>query len=177
MLDWKIHLIFGFVLILVWFNLIYFFKIVEIDFLSLIILVFLSLFASLFADNDLKTSKIRDYVSLSASFFISSVYIYFYQSTWFYGPIYFLFVYLILKNLPTKHRGLAHSFKFSLIFSVLVTFLIYLTLGLSQLETVFWFSVMFSSYSLHLVLDRIWRKKKGKNETKEHYTNILFKLE
>lgn len=155
MLDWKTHLIFGFILVLFWFGLIYFFKIVEMDIFSLTLLVSLILFASLFADIDLKTSKIRDYVSLMSSFFIASVYIYFYQSTWFYGLIYFLFVYLILKNLPTKHRGLAHSFKFSFVFSILVTFLIYFALGLDQLEILFWFLVMFSSYSLHLLLDRI----------------------
>lgn len=155
MLDWKIHLIFGFILVLVWFGLIYFFRIVETGLFSLVLLIFLSLFASLFADIDLRTSKIRDYISLTASFFISLIYIYFYQSTWFYGLIYFFFIYLILKNLPTKHRGLAHSFKFSFIFSILITFLIYLALGLSQFETFFWFFVMFSGYSLHLILDKM----------------------
>jgi len=154
MIDWKSHLIFGFLLVLIWLNAIYFLKIFEMDLFFVISLIVLILFISVFPDIDLKKSKIRDLISILMAFAISITYIYFYQSTWFYGPIYFIFVYLIFKNLPTKHRGVLHTFKFSIIFSLVFVFLIYFAIGSSE-KILFWFFVLFSSYCLHLILDRI----------------------
>jgi len=154
MIDWKLHLIFGFFLVLIWLNAIYFLKIFEMDLFSVLGLIVLTLFISVFPDIDLKKSKIRELISISIAFIISMTYIYFYQSTWFYGMIYFIFVYLIFKNLPTKHRGVLHSFKFSIIFSSVFIFLVYFTIGFNE-KILFWFLVVLSSYCLHLVLDKI----------------------
>lgn len=154
MIDWKLHLIFGFMLVLIWLNAIYFLKIFEIDLFSTIGLISLVLFISVFPDVDLKKSKIREMISVLIAFAISITYIYYYRSTWFYGLIYFIFIYLIFKNLPTKHRGILHSFKFSIVFSLAFVFLIYFTIGFSE-KILFWFLVVLSSYCLHLILDKI----------------------
>jgi hypothetical protein len=125
------------------------------DLLFVFSLTGLILFISVFPDVDLKKSKIRDFISISIAFAVAIVYIYFYRSTWIYGLIYFIFVYLIFRNLPTKHRGISHTFKFSLFFSLMIVVLIYFIIGVKEERILFWFLVVFSSYTLHLVLDRI----------------------
>jgi len=155
MLDWKVHLIFGCLLLIFWLNLFYFFKILEINPMTSFILVALTLFTSIFPDIDLKKSKARDISSILLAFFISIIYIYFYQSTWYYGLVYFLILYFLFKLVPTKHRGVTHTFKFSFIFSLIAVIFIHFLFKLTQTEFLVWFVMIFSSYGFHLVLDKI----------------------
>jgi hypothetical protein len=103
----------------------------------------------------LKKSKARDISSFLLAFFISTIYIYFYQSTWYYGLVYFLILYFLFKLIPTKHRGIVHTFKFSFLFSLIIVLLIHFLFSLTQTEFLVWFTIIFSSYSLHLLLDRM----------------------
>jgi membrane-bound metal-dependent hydrolase YbcI (DUF457 family) len=155
MLDWKIHLIFGCLLIILWLNIFYFLKTLETTPSNIFILIVLTLFTSIFPDVDLKKSKARDISSIFLAFSISITYIYFYSSIWYYGLVYFILLYFLFKLIPTKHRGITHTFKFSFVFSAIVVFVIHLLFNLSQTELFLWFAIIFSSYSLHLFLDSI----------------------
>ena len=155
--DWKTHLIFSLILVICWMFLLQCFEF-KLDFGRLLSVFILSIFASLFPDIDIKSSKIRDIFSLSISLTILIFYVVFYPDTWYYGPIYFILLYLILKYIPTKHRGITHSFGFAFIFSIVLTCVYISIIGrfnaMSELEQAIWFFIIFSSYSLHLVLDR-----------------------
>lgn len=152
--DWKIHLLFGCLLSIFLFNIFYFWKI-GISPINSVLILFLILFSSVFADIDLKKSKIRGFLSLVTAFFVSLIYIFFYNQTWFYAPFYFVILYFFLKYIPSKHRGLTHSFKFSILFSFLLVMLCYFFLSLGQTEILLYFLIIFSSYSLHLILDKL----------------------
>lgn len=151
--DWKIHLLFGCLLSIFWFNVFYFWKI-GISFVSTILLLFLALFSSVFADIDLRRSKIRKFLALVIALFVSFIYLFFYGQTWFYVPFYFIILYFFLKYVPSKHRGLIHSFKFSILFSFFIVLLCYFLLSLKDIEILFYFVIIFSSYNLHLILDK-----------------------
>lgn len=114
-----------------------------------------TLFTTLFPDIDLRISKIRNLVAILAAFFISIIYTYFFTDTWYYSPVYFVILYILVKIIPTKHRGVAHTIKFSIIFSAGMLLMLNFFLRLNQTENVFWFFVIFLSYNLHLFLDRI----------------------
>jgi membrane-bound metal-dependent hydrolase YbcI (DUF457 family) len=154
MIDWKLHLIFGCLFVILWLNVLYFFKI-QLNMEDIITLVVLTLFLSLLPDLDLRKSKIREFVSSVSAFTISLFYILTFRSVWYYGLLFFLILYSIFRYLPTKHRGLSHTFKFSLTFSLFISLLFYFLLKLSLVESLFWFVIIFSSYSFHLILDRL----------------------
>ena len=155
MQDWKGHLIFGLLLTIAWISGIYFFGIFSLTFETALLLVAVVMFASLFPDIDLRESKIRDWFSLAVSAIVSAVYIFTYRDTWYYGLSYFLILYFLLRNVPSKHRGFSHSMKFAILFSIVIVMLVHFALGLSPNDFIFWFAVIFSAYSLHLLLDRI----------------------
>lgn len=152
--DWKIHLLFGCLFAVFWFNIFYYEKFL-VDPLKPLALLPLSLFVSTFPDVDLKKSKTRNLVSFLLASLISAMYIFFYVDTWFYAPFYFFILYFLFKYFPSRHRGIIHSFKFSVLLSAVLALAFYFLLGLSQIEAVFWFGVIFLSYGLHLALDRI----------------------
>ncbi len=154
MKDWKLHFIFGNFLAIFWVALFYFIKI-SVSPLELFALILATWFASLFPDVDLKKSKIRDVVALVTAGVVAFFYVFYFQPTWYYGPAYFLILYFLLRYIPSKHRGVMHSFKFSIIFSILLVFLISLFLKFSRSEYLFWFAIILFSYNLHLMLDRI----------------------
>lgn len=152
--SWKHHLIFGNFLVIFWITVIYFGQI-GFGIPEIFLLVVISLFSTLFPDIDLRISKIRNFVALTTAFGISLVYIYFFQKTWYYSLAYFLILYLLIKIIPTKHRGITHTVKFSFLFSIGILIILNLFLNLNQIENVFWFAIIFSSYNLHLLLDKI----------------------
>ena len=155
MQDWKSHLIFGLLLTIVWLSAIYFFSIISLTFESTFLLIIVMMFATLFPDIDLSKSKIRDIVSLVISALISALYIFLYTNTWYYALAYFIVLYALLRNVKTKHRGITHTIPFALIFSFLIVLLLNFVLFFSIHDFLFWFVVVFSSYVLHLLLDRI----------------------
>jgi len=155
MQDWKSHLIFGLLLVIAWLSAIYFFNIFSLTSESIILFVAVTMFSSLFPDIDLQKSKIRDWVSLAIAAMISALYIFLFSQTWLYGLAYFIVLYFLLRHIPSKHRGFVHSIKFALIFSLLIVLLVNFILSLSISDFIFWFVVVFSAYSLHLLLDKL----------------------
>lgn len=152
--DWKIHLLFGCVLAIFWFNIFYFGKFLAEPFKAVFLLL-ISLFSTTFADIDEKKSKMRSFISFVLAFSISVAYIFFYTKTWQYAPFYFFILFFIFRFIPSKHRGFTHSFKFSIFFSVILTLLFYFILNLSQSDVLLWFSIIFLNYNLHLFLDAL----------------------
>ena len=117
--DWKTHFIFSLFLTITWISIFYFADL-QLSFESLVALIVLTVFTSLFPDIDMKRSKIRDVVSFTVAAVVVTTYIFFFADTWYYGPVYFVLLYFILKYLPTKHRGITHTFKFSILFSAVL---------------------------------------------------------
>lgn len=151
--GWKGHLIFSLFLVITWISIFYFANF-QLSFESLIALIILTIFASLFPDVDMKRSKIRDVFSFIIAAISVGAYVFFYRETWYYAPVYFILLYLILKYLPTKHRGITHTFKFSIMFSLVVAAVYFAFVRFSTELFLFWFLVSFSSYNLHLLLDK-----------------------
>jgi len=153
--SWKTHLIFGCLLLLLWFNILYFFMQPLLTFKNISIFSVLTIFISIFPDVDLKKSKSRALVSfLIASIFLV-VYIFTFPQTWYYGIAFAIIVYLLFLLLPTKHRGITHYFLFSLIFTVLLSLSFYLVFNLTQTEALFLSGIVLTTYCLHLFLDKI----------------------
>lgn len=153
MSDWKVHLLFGCLLAIAWLNVFYFFIRMELNLTTTSALIFFILFSSVFQDIDLKKSKIRSLISLVLAFALSLAYIFSYPKSWYWSMACFPILFFVFKLIPTKHRGLPHSFGFSIAFSSLLALLCHLFLGINEIETLIWFVVIFSSYSLHLILD------------------------
>ncbi len=151
--DWEGHLIFSLFLVIAWISIFYFANF-QMSFESLIALIILTIFASLFPDVDMKRSKIRDVFSFMIAAILVGAYVFFYTATWYYAPFYFILLYLILKYLPTKHRGITHTFKFSVLFSLVIASIYFAFVRVSTEFFLFWFLVSFSSYNLHLLLDK-----------------------
>lgn len=151
--DWKTHFIFSLFLTITWISIFYFADL-QLSFESLVTLIVLIIFTSLFPDIDTKKSKIRNVVSMAIAAIVVGVYIFFYMETWYYAPVYFVLLYLILKYLPTKHRGITHTFKFSILFSFVLAAVSIAFVQFSIENFLFWFFIVFSSYSLHLLIDR-----------------------
>lgn len=153
MVDWKLHLLSGSFMIISWLTFFYFFKIFEIGMTTIVILGVLTLFSSLFPDIDMKKSKIRDVISMILSLLVAVIYIYRYPAEWFYGIAYFVVLYFLFRSVPTKHHGITHTYRFALVFSLVLVFFVYFLFGLNQIEFLFWLGVIFLSYSTHLMLD------------------------
>jgi membrane-bound metal-dependent hydrolase YbcI (DUF457 family) len=151
--DWKTHFIFSLFLVIAWISIFYFTSF-QLGVESIISVFVLTVFTSLFPDIDMRRSKIRDVVSFATAAVIVGAYLFFYSETWYYAPVYFALLYLILKYIPTKHRGIAHTFKFSILFSVVLAAITMAFVKLSIENFLFWFFIVFSSYSLHLFIDR-----------------------
>jgi len=152
--DWKVHIIFGFLLLALWLNTINNFFSITLNLQSLFILILIIPFISTFPDIDSKHSKSRKLISLLLSIFISAIYIFLFPSSWYYGVGYFCIIYFLIRFFPTKHRGLTHNFLFSLIFSFATTYLLHLALNFGEAEFLSFFSLLFLIYCFHLVLDK-----------------------
>jgi len=156
--DWKNHLIMSLLLLISWVFVLQSIGF-EIEVSYLFSMVLFSLFVSLFPDVDIKSSKARHITSLAISSIALLSYLVFYSSTWYYGPAYFIILYLVLKYVPTKHRGLTHGIPFAFIFSLSLT-LVYLTItgdivyGISE-KSVVMFLIIMSNYVLHIFLDNM----------------------
>lgn len=154
MKEWKSHAIFGLLLAIVFFNLVYFFQIFEVTLQFVLSLTAVVVFISVFPDFDLRKSKVRDFIALAIAFVAALLYIYFFTQTVF-AIIYFFIIYFLVKFFPTKHRGTFHNFYFSIFFSFFAVLLGYFIFSFSQNEFVFWYFVVFLSYNLHLFLDKL----------------------
>ena len=154
MLDWKLHLIFGLLFVITLLSFLYLVSF-KLSIQDIAVVAILSSFASLFPDVDMQKSKIRNLVSFSVATAVTVVYLLAYMQTWYYAPIYFLLLYFIFKYLPTKHRGIMHTYKFSIFFSAVAVMISYLVLGLTINKAILYFVVSLLGYDLHLVLDGV----------------------
>lgn len=151
--DWKTHFIFSLFLVIIWisvFNLISF----QVSAQVIIALFLVTAFSSLFPDVDMKKSKIRSVVALFVSSVVVALYVIFFTSTWYYAPVYLVLLYLILRYIPTKHRGIVHTFKFSLLFSVVVPALYFIFTDFSLEPFVLLFVASLLGYNMHLLIDK-----------------------
>jgi len=151
--SWKTHLIFSLFLVVAWMSVFNFLGI-ALDFSTVFVLVILIIIASLFPDIDMKSSKMRDAFSVAIAALIAVAYWLLLSGTWYYAFVYFILLYLIIKYIPTKHRGITHNFGFSVAFSLALAFLYFLFSPFAVEKFVFWFAIVFSSYSLHLLVDK-----------------------
>lgn len=154
MKDWKSHAIFGLLLAIAFFNVVYFFQIFAITLRFIFSLTAVVVFISVFPDIDMKKSKIRDFVAVIVAFVAALLYIFLFAQTY-YAIIYFFIIYFLIKFFPSKHRGVSHDFYFSIFFSFFAVLASYLIFSFTQTEFVFWYFVVFLSYNLHLFLDKL----------------------
>jgi membrane-bound metal-dependent hydrolase YbcI (DUF457 family) len=160
--DWKTHFIFGLFLIIAWLAIFQYATANDLlsslglrpfEPASLAILIVLTQLATLFPDVDIKNSRIRTVASFAISLAVSTIYVLSFPKIWIYGPVYFALLFLILKFLPTKHRGMTHTFQLSLLFSVCAGAAT-VVINPTPAGLVFWFAIALAGYNMHLLLDR-----------------------
>jgi len=153
--DWKVHLIFGLLLLSLWLSLNQILSFSVLNFKETLILILLVPLVSIFPDIDMKESKSREIFAIFISFLLALIYILIFSQTWYYSLAYFFLTYFFITFFPTKHRGITHTLLFSILFSILTTFFFYLIFKLKFKDTIFYFSIIFSVYCLHLLLDKL----------------------
>lgn len=153
--DWKTHIVFGLLVALAWaavFPLMGVASSIE----RMSSLAFVAVFASLFPDIDSRNSKMRGMTALLIAVSVSAAYVLFFTATWYYAAAYFALVYLLVRLLPTKHRGTMHTLPFALLFSTAVV-LVYVGSrpGFALADAVSWFLIALSGYVAHLASDSV----------------------
>ncbi|MEM5868045.1 MAG: metal-dependent hydrolase [Candidatus Aenigmatarchaeota archaeon] len=152
--DWKVHLIFGLFLFSFLLSLNHMFSFIDISMKESLTLIFLILLVSIFPDIDMKKSKSRQLLALFISTLLALLYFNIFPSSWYFGIAYFFLCYFLIILLPTKHRGITHTIFFSLIFTISLSLLLHFLLSPSFEKTIFYFSTIFSTYLLHILLDK-----------------------
>jgi len=153
--SWKVHLLFNLILVFVWIRILLNYGFLN-DYLLMISLVIFSSFLSVFPDIDTPKSKIRDYFSI----IITSIIVLYLIMNLTINSLLFLFVtfiflYLLFKFFPIKHRGITHSFGFSILFSFIMTVILWFMLGFSLTEFIVYFFVIITGYLSHIFLDKL----------------------
>lgn len=151
--GWKVHLIFSLLLMIAWMSLFHFTN-TRLEPSDIIFLLVFVTFSSLFPDVDMNRSKIRDVFSLFVAAAVSAVYLLLFPNSWYYAFVYFVILYLILRYIPTKHRGVTHTFRFSALFSLVLAATYFIFNPFSLEDFALWFLLVFSSYSLHLLVEK-----------------------
>ncbi len=152
--SWKIHLIFNSLFLFIWVNFLLNYGFVD-DYILLIFLIFFNMFLTIFPDVDSSKSKIRN---IFAIILTSIVTVYLFLNSTFnfdYLLISFIFLYILFRFFPTKHRGFTHSFWFSVLLSLIITTMIWLKFSSSLLNLSIYFFFILSGYLSHLFLDKI----------------------
>lgn len=151
--GWKTHIIFSLFLVIVWMGVFYFGDF-TLDITSILLIIMFIISSSLFPDIDMKKSKVRDVFALLVSAAVSGMYLVFFIESWYYAFAYFVILYFILRYIPTKHRGITHTFKFSILFSLTLTSAYFVFKPFIFEQFAIWFVIVFSGYALHLVIDK-----------------------
>ncbi len=150
--DYRTHIIFGFLFsIIVYFLFRSFFN---LNFINSFISVILIGFSSVFPDIDHRNSKIHKWVksiliSITCIIIIALCYPNFYAAV-IYSAISATILYILLTYFKPRHRGITHSFRFSIFFSVIIaifTFFMFHTL----IPALFGFV----AYNSHIVMDKL----------------------
>jgi len=119
-------------------------------------LILFNILATVFPDIDTPKSKIRGYVSLILTIVVTGyLVINFSLNSIISVVLTFIFIYLVIRFFPTKHRGITHTFWFSLVFSSGLTFILWLMFEFSGFEFGVYYLVIFWGYLSHLILDKI----------------------
>ena len=152
--SWKVHLVFNLILIFIWIRILlnYGFN----DYLLLASLIFLSSFLSVFPDIDTPKSKIRDYFSIIIT---SIIVVYLILNLTINSLlslfVTFIFFYLLFRFFPIKHRGITHRFEFSILFSFIMTMILWFMFEFSLTEFMVYFFVILTGYLSHIFLDKL----------------------
>ncbi len=153
--SWKTHLTVNSFLLLLWIVLFLNYSFIGNYFL-LLLLIFFSYFLSIFPDIDTWKSKIRSIFS----FILASIAIVFFFFNMSFNSVFsiiisFIFIYILFRFFPTKHRGITHTFPFSMFPSFILTILLWLLFDFSMISFLVYFAVILSGYLSHLFLDAL----------------------
>jgi hypothetical protein len=152
--SWKVHLIFNSLFLFVWVRFLLNYGFIS-DYILLLFLIFFNTFLTIFPDIDSSKSKIRDVFAIIIASVIT-VYLFLNSSFNFvYLLIGFVSFYIIFKFFPTKHRGFTHSLWFSILLSLVITVMVWITFNPSLQNLGIYFFLIFSGYLSHLFLDKI----------------------
>jgi membrane-bound metal-dependent hydrolase YbcI (DUF457 family) len=113
----------------------------------------LNTFLTLFPDVDSSRSRIRNLLAIFLSSVITIFFLMLIKDFIHYSLIVFVLFYFFFKFFPTKHRGFAHKFWFSVFFSLFIVILVWLMFKFSFLYFAIYFLFLFSGYASHLFLD------------------------
>lgn len=154
--DWKTHIVFGLLVAIGWaaaFPLVGIASSAE----KLYSVAFVAAFASLFPDIDIRNSKMRWVVALLLAASVAGAYALLFPQTWFYAVAYFVLVFMLVKYLPTKHRGITHTLPFALLFAAAVV-VVYAGFkpSFASADAAAWFLVALSGYAVHLLADSLF---------------------
>lgn len=153
--SWKVHLLFNLILIFIWVKILLDYGFLN-DYLLVVSLVFLSSFLSVFPDIDTPKSKIRDYFSIIiASIIVLYLIFNLTINSLLLLFVTFIFLYLLFRFFPVKHRGITHSFGFSILFSFLMTLILWFMFDFSLTEFMVYFLVILTGYLSHIFLDEL----------------------
>lgn len=153
--SWKIHLIFDLIFVIVFVGTLFGVGLLD-NILLLIFLVLFNLLATIFPDIDTPKSKIRHYFSLILALVVTSYLLINFSLGSILSVIAtFFFIYLVIRFLPTKHRGVTHTVWFSIILSFGLTFILWLMFGFSGFEFGVYYLVILWGYLSHLILDKL----------------------
>jgi len=153
--SWKVHLVFNLILVFIWIRILLNYGFIN-DYLLMVSLVFLSSFLSVFPDIDTPKSKIRDYFSI----IITSIILLYLILNLTINPflslfVTFIFLYFLFRFFPVKHRGITHKFEFSILFSFIMTLILWFMLGFSLTGFMVYFLVIITGYLSHIFLDKL----------------------
>jgi len=153
--SWKVHLIFNLILVFIWIRILLNYGFVN-DYLLIISLVIFSSFLSVFPDIDTPKSKIRDYFSIIiATIIVLYLVLNLTINSLLSLFVTFIFLYLLFRFFPVKHRGITHSFGFSILFSFVMIMILWFMLGFSLTEFMIYFLVILTGYLSHIFLDKL----------------------
>ena len=153
--SWKIHLIFDLIFVIVFVGTLFGVGVLD-NILLLVFLILFNILATIFPDIDTPKSKIRKYVSLILALVVTSyLVIDFSLSSILSVVTTFFFIYLLIRFFPTKHRGITHRLWFSPVFSLGLTFILWLMFNVSLTEFTSCFLIILWGYLSHLILDKL----------------------
>jgi len=152
--SWKVHLIFNSLFLFVWVKFLLNYGFIN-DYILLLFLILFNTFLTMFPDVDSSKSKIRDFFAIILSSMITIYLLLNSNYNFVYLLIGFMSFYILFRFFPTKHRGFTHSLWFSILLSLIITVMVWITFSSSLLKLGIYFFFILSGYLSHLFLDKI----------------------
>ena len=152
--SWKIHVIFNLIFLIP--VILYYFRTEIFQNLILIfILIFLNILTSVIPDLDTPKSNVRKYFSFVLTFFIIIIFYLLNFEINFRTTVALIFLFLIIRFFPTKHRGVTHEFSFCVILSFIINVILWLIFRFSIFDFCFYYLVILWGFVSHIILDGI----------------------